>query len=199
MAVHTYQLIISGTIAGQFCQNIFHYKMDDAGYANALIAAQGLLNGWLADDKPADWLQFCPANYIIRSFKARRVSGGTGPEWVDLSFAGENGERSGDAQVSSTGPVIIWVIEGNFRRKGRTFVPGISITDADGGEITAAALDDFNTAADSFLGEFPADGGGTPDVTFVVAQSDNLATTFEIIDAQISKEIGVQRRRQLPV
>jgi len=199
MAINTYQLIFSGNLAGQFVQNVLHLRMDDAGYAAALEAAKGLVDGFLAASREDDWLDLHCVSYLLNSIKCRRVSGGIGPEWIDTTVAGGGGSRSGASQSSSNGPVILLIPLGAARRVGKIFVAGISSTDADRGMITAAAITALDAAATALLQPFTASGGATPAVNWCIASATNKADTIAIGAIDVCKEIGVQRRRQLPV
>jgi len=199
MAVHTYQLVISGRCAGQFCQNVFHYEFDDAGYANSLAAAKGLIDGFIAGNRDDLFLDMLPAQYVILSLKARAVSGGIGPEWIDQSMSGNTGTRGSGIVASSDGPVLIWYQEDGPRKNGRTFLAGIYNGDVEGGEINAAALSAILAKANSFRGTFNTVGGGTPATTMVVQNTSNPAAPYTIVDVNISKHLGQQRRRQVPV
>jgi len=199
MANQTYSLIVTGRSSSQFVQNVFHYRMDDDSFPNRLEAAKGLVDGWIANANNDIFLNMLPAAYEMLSVKARRVTEGGGPEYVDVSVASSSGGRTGDAQVSGTGPVILWMTSGGPRRVGKTFLPGISISDVDGGEITAAAKAAILAEADNFRAAFDAVGGATPSCVLVIPRANDPATRSLIVDVQISKDIGTQRRRQLPV
>jgi len=199
MAINTYQLIFSGNSCGQFVQNVLHLRMDDAGYAAALQAAKGLVDGFLAASREDDWLDMHCESYTLMSLKCRRVSGGIGPEWIDISVTGTNGSRSGVSQSSSNGPVVLLIPLGSPRRVGKIFVSGISLTDADRGQISVAAIAAIDAAATALLQTFTAVGGATPAVNWCIASAANKADTLAIGAMEVCKEIGVVRRRQLPV
>lgn len=199
MANQTYQLVITGNAAGQFVQNIFHYRMDDDGYTNRLQAAQGLIGGWLAADKHVNFLAMVPTSYIAKSVKARRITNGGGPEFIDVSIDTEPGTFGDGMQTSANGPTLIWNTSGGPRRIGKTFLPGIANSNINGGEITAAAIAELYDQASEFDDDFNATGGATPVCTFCIPRSNDPATRSLVVDVQISRYLGVQRRRQLPV
>ena len=199
MALETYQFIITGNCAGQFVQNIFHFRMDDASYVNRLLAAKGLIDGWLAANYMDQWTSIVPEEYIVKSLKARRVTNGGGPEYVDISVDGTTGEADDDMQMSGAGPVIIWNTDGGARRVGKTFVPGISTTNVDGGEITETFVATVLAAAETLRVPFPAVGGTTPTCTMCIPRKNDPGTRSLIVQSQVSKDVGQQRRRQLPV
>jgi len=199
MATNTYQLIFSGNESGQFVQNVLHLRMDDAGYTAALQAAKGLVDGLIAASREQDFLDMCCGSYSLNSIKCRRVSGGIGPEWIDTTVSGTSGNRSGNSQSSSNGPVILLIPLGAPRRVGKIFIPGISNADCDRGSILAATITALDAAATALLQPFTASGGATPTVSWCIASSTNKADTVAIGGIDVCREIGVQRRRQLPV
>lgn len=199
MANQTYSLILTGNAAGQFVQNIFHYRMDDAGFANRLLSAKGLVDGWIDASKADAWLAITPSSYTLQSIKCRRITNGGGPEYVDVSLQGDAGGAGTDMEASANGPVIIWNTDGGPRRIGKTFVPGISQEKMDGGEIKAAFIVALINAANTFKGTFTSIGGGNVPVTFCIPRSNDPATRSLVVGVQVSKMIGQQRRRQLPV
>jgi len=199
MALETYQLVVTGVCAGQFVQNVFHYRIDDAGFSNRLLSAKGLVDGWLNDGKLDNLLSMVPDVYIVKSIKARRITGGGGPEYVDISAAGGEGTLGSGTQMTGAGPVIIWFTDGGARRIGKTFLAGIAAANVDGGEITAATITTLLTEATAYRANFVTIGGGGVTAVLVVPRSDNPATRSIVNGALISKDVGKQRRRQLPV
>lgn len=199
MANQTYQLVITGNAAGQFVQNVLHYRMDDAGFSNRLLSAKGLVDGWIAAALMDNWLAMVPSTYIVQSIKARRITNGGGPEYVDVSLQGEIGEGGTGMQASANGPVIIWNTDGGARRVGKTFLPGISPTKMDGGEILATFISALQAAAAAFLAPFNAVGGGSPPCQFCIPRHNDASIRSLPVGVQVSKMIGQQRRRQLPV
>lgn len=199
MANQTYQLVITGNAGGQFVQNVLHYFMDDAAYADPVSAAKGLVDGWLAADMLDEWCDMCCGAYTVKSVKCRRATGGVGPEWLDVSVDGTPGNRGSTMQASSNGPVILWIPASPNRVTCKTFIPGASTGDVEIGELSAAALTAIQAAATNMLETFPAVGGGTPNVTLCCVAANNKANRRLIALARVCKEIGVQRRRQLPV
>jgi len=199
MANQTYAMVITGNAGGQFVQNILHFRMDDDSFTNRLLAAKALVDGWLGDDRAAAWLALHPDNYALRSVKCRRVTNGGGPEWIDVSTSGDPGSLGSGMQMAGAGPVILWHTDGGARRIGKTFISGISPDYVDGGEITNACLAFLQTAATDLRASFPASGGSNPTVTMCIPRSNDPATRSLIVGHIISKDVGTQRRRQLPV
>lgn len=199
MAAQTYQFIITGNCCGQFVQNVLHYRIDDAGFANRLLAAKGLIDGWLAASKQDAWLAMLPDDYLMKSLKARRVTNGGGPEFIDVSLDGDPGGFGSGAQMSGAGPVIIWFTDGGPRRTGKTFLAGIGIDKVDGGEIIATAVTAINSASADFRTTFSTVGGGAVTATQCIPRSNDPATRSLIVGSLVSKNVGQQRRRQLPV
>lgn len=199
MANQTYQLVVTGDAAGQFVQNVFHYRMDDNGFSNRLAAAQGLFNGWFAATMHEYFLQWHPSTYTAKSVKVRRRTNGGGPEYVDTQINGETGTGGTGMQASANGPVLIWNTDGGPRRIGKTFVSGIAKANVNAGEITAAFLTDLIDNANQFITPFAAVGGGAPFCTFCIPRSSDVSVRSLVTNCQVGRYLGVQRRRQLPV
>jgi len=199
MANQTYQLILTGVCAGQFVQNVFHYRFDDDAFTNRLLSAKGLVDGFATANKHDNFLDMVPDVYELRSIKARRITNGGGPEYVDVSLAGSPGTLGSGTQMSGAGPVVIWFTDGGPRRTGKTFLPGLAPANVDGGEITAATITTLLTKATAFRANFPTVGGGGVTVLLCVPRSNDPATRSIVNGALISKDVGKQRRRQLPV
>lgn len=198
MANQTYRLVITGNAAGQFVQNIFNYRMDDDSFSNRLLAAKGLIDGFLAVSKQDDFLGMVPEEYLMKSIKCRRITNGGGPEYIDTSVDGSPGVFGSGMQMSGAGPVIIWNTDGGARRVGKTFLPGIGADEVNGGEIVATAIAGLLAAANTFRASFNAVGGSTPSCLLCIPRSNDPETRSLIVGAQVSKIVGQMRRRQLP-
>ena len=199
MANQTYQLVVTYNAFGQFCQNVFHYRIDDDSFANRLLAAKGLIDGFIAAGRPTTLMDMFPNEVEMKSLKARRVTNGGGPEYVDVSEDGRNGTAGEDPQNSGAGPVIIWYTDGGPKRIGKTFISGISHFDLSGGEISTGFLTLLRTRANTFRAAFNTVGGTTPVATFCIPRTSDMNTRSLVVDCNVSKNVGVQRRRQLPV
>ena len=199
MANQTFQLVITGTAADQFVQNVFHFRMDPDSFSNRLLAAKGLVDGFLDADKSEKFLEMCPDSYVIKSIKCRQITDGGGPEWVDITQEGEVGTLGAGMSVPGVGPVIIWYIDGPPKCKGRTFIPGIPNGAIGGDEIASATITALNDAASDFRVAFNAIGGTAPAVAMCIPTTANPAIRFLVNGNAVSRIVGKQRRRQVPV
>lgn len=199
MATQTYQLIVTGICADQFVQNVLHFRMDDDGYTNRLAAAKGLIDGLIAADWHASFLACVPDAYVMQSLKARRVSNGGGPEWISTELQGSEGTLGSDTEISGAGPVAILYTDGGPRRIGKIFFPGIAPANVDGDQISQATLDTINSSLETMRVPFDAVGGTTPPVTLTIPRANNLALRSNIVESTVSRYVGKQRRRQVPV
>lgn len=199
MALQTYVLVVSGNLAGQFVQNVFHYRLDDAAAPTKLKAAKSLVAGWEAASKPSNLLDCLPGAYTWLSTKARLVTSGGGAEWASLENQGDTGTRPGDIQASSSGPVVTWFTDGPNRRIGKTFLPGIRSLDVVDGEISVGFITLINTRMGTFRANFDTVGELVTTAQFVIAKSGDPTTRSLVVNNNVSKDVGVQRRRVLPV
>ena len=67
MANQTYQLVVTYNAFGQFAQNVFHYRVDDDSFANRLLAAKGLVEGFIAAGRPTTLMDMFP-NEVERTW-----------------------------------------------------------------------------------------------------------------------------------
>lgn len=199
MAQQTYSLVVTGICAGQFVQNVFHYRFDPDGFTNRLLAAKGLVDGWIAALKHEVLLAMLPDAYEMKSVKARQTSNGGGPEWIDISLDGQTGTLGTGTSVPGVGPVIIWYTLGGPKKKGKTFLAGIANGNIGGDEIALSVVNELDSQANDFWPTFNVVGGGAVPALMVIAKSGDPETRYQVTFGKTSRYVGKQRRRQLPV
>jgi hypothetical protein len=197
MATRVYSLTVAYNAGGQFATTTWHYSFDDAGYASTSAAAIALVNAFVSG-KTGALRNVLPGAVALLSVKSRCVDAPGGFEAVTLYAGGIVGNRPGAMQVAGTGPCIIWYpINNNFKR-GRTFLPGVSILDCGEGVISAALDTAIITFITALLTPMALVGGGAPTATLTL-YSPVPKTHQTIQQGQISSVLGTQRRRQIPV
>jgi len=199
MAIQTYQLVLSGNLAGQFVQNVLHYRMDDDSFANRLLSAKALVEGWESASLTGTWCNLLPIPYTFLSAKGKCLTDGGGPEYISLNDTGTAGTQGAHVQTSSAGPVVVWVGDAPNRSSGKVFLPGIGTTNAQGGQISASFLGVMHTYLDDLIDPFPAAGGTTPQCDLCWVKAVDPTTRYIVTGYRIGKDLGQQRRRQLPV
>ncbi len=196
MSLQTYRLINAWDIQGQFAQNIVHYYFEDSGYNSTFAAADALITQWEAHSKAA-WLALIPSAVRLLSVKARRVSAAGGFDAVHVQAGGTVGTRTGALQVAGVGPCIISYQIGNGKKRGRTFLPGVTETDCIEGVLQSGWLSAFNSNVTAFHQDLTLVGGGAPTAKFVIYTPTGHSSVL-ISGMLPSVTVGTQRRRQLP-
>lgn len=198
MAIEVYEVVVSGTLAGQFVQNVIHVATDDGNYGNpfegAMEVADGLneVSGFMQM-----WCFALPEQYSATSMRVRRVLPEGGPTYIRLANAlsDKDGQRTGNISSAQVNPVLVWITTPRPNRPGRTFLPGVSETDIDAMTYTPGLIGAFNALIGVMTSSITV-GTGTGD--FVIYRR-NLNTADDITYGRISPLVGTQRRRLKPV
>lgn len=197
MASKPYQVVINGSLAGQYVANVLCFNVDPgdtdpSAVTRALCAA-------IEDNIFPSFLDCLPVSYHITSIKAKRVSAEGGPTAAIVYQASDYpGTRTGEVSTTAEGPVLLsqafrtprWVT-------AKIFLPGVSETDITAnvfGTTLLAKLDAFATVLqdDFVIGDAIATGKYA-----IYRKSDKSAvvpTNFKT-----SMKPGTQRRRLVPI
>lgn len=197
MADHTYRLTISYNAAGQFAQNVLHYKFADDGFTTTENAALALINAFNTHCS-AQLKAALSLHVQILSYKSRRVTGGGGFEAVLLGLVGDVGTRAGDLSASGLAPLIRFITNAVPPASGRMYLPGISDSDADDGYCTAAYFTALNALAGVLDDPITLTGGGAPVATPVLFKRQPIIDSITISPALGMSWLATQRRRQRP-
>src|SRR5215831_15387223 len=122
MSQNTYRLTISYNSAGQFAQNVLHYRFDDGGFATT-IAAAAALNSAFDTHVSAQLKASLSVHTQILSYKSRRVVQHGGFEAVKLGVSTDIGTRTGDLSASGLAPLIRFMVQPPPPISGRIFLP----------------------------------------------------------------------------
>jgi hypothetical protein len=196
MATHTYQLVISYNVGGQFAANVLHFNFDDGGFGSTALAAKGLADGFIASKLTA-LKNILSSHVSILSFKGRALQVSGGFEGGTPLAAGNVGNRAGNLSAAGVGPCTILYPTGNVKQRGRIFWPGVSDSDCFDGILTAAFKTVMVTNVATIITPFAVVGGGAPTAQMVV-WSRRLLTAFNVGLASTSLMIAQVRRRQQP-
>jgi hypothetical protein len=195
----TMEVVVTGHLAGQLCQNVFHFSTNNIGgdplfsYAKNLGEELMKTGGFLS--KYVDCL---PEDYTGSSVRVRTLLPTLGPtyyagaaSWVD----GYIGTRSGDISSAQVSPLIIWIADTRETKTGRTFLPGVSEDDID----EMLLIVGLRTAIADFAAIYIT-GGTTSDLSWYGAiYRRDLSLNDLVVAAYLSPHIGTQRRRLVPV
>jgi len=201
----TYEIILSGKLAGNFVQSILGVNVTVASVDPWATAVDLLTTFNSGTELVGLWLDALPTDYEMTSMRARRLLATGGPTAIFTAAAltATGGNRSGVSSVTSNAPLLIWLPGTNPAKTGRTFLPGVSETDIDGNILTSGLL----TAMDA-LGTYwsvgGSTGGGDTWGGAVISRPRPsevppfLGASRDIQNYRISPTIGTQRRRQKP-
>jgi len=200
MGVETYELVISGKIAGQFVQNVLHLNLDNTADTDPFTVANALLTKMnTATEFSALWCDCLPEDYTMTSQRCRRITPTGGPTQIFLqsSLYGTSGTRSGNVDVTTSCPLIIWLTSLRPSKTGRTYMPGVSENDIEEGVLEPSLL----TALAAFGNKMKV--GFTPASPAYLAGGSvyrrALNGADDISNFRVSPIIGNQRRRTHPV
>lgn len=193
------EAIVSGHVAGQYCQNVFHFNCTNTAGANPFSYAKNLTESLeSAGGFLSNYIDCLPEDYVGSSVRSRLIKPTPGPThysgagaWVDGFTGGRTGKLS-SAQVS---PLIVWIGTSLPNKTGRCFLPGISEDDIEemvlGNGLPAVLA--------TFMAKFIA-GASTSTIDWEGAiYRRGFGTADSVQNAYVSPHIGTQRRRLTPV
>lgn len=192
-----FQLTITGSLNGQFVQNILHYQFDDTGTAAPFLAAVALANAWVASVALA-WRSILPESYEMSSVRAAQVSDGGGATYTQTSgVAGTTGARSAEISVSTVGPLLCFPATVDDAVVGKIFMPGVAEDDIAYNFLESGLIADINAMLATLLDSIAVSGSVIGTFYYVIANAakDNWAKPD---GGYVSATIGTQRRRAKP-
>lgn len=197
MAAHTYRLTISYNVAGQFAQNVLHYRFEDGAFSTTVAAAAALNNAF--NTHCSGPLKDALSLHVqILSYKSRLVDSHGGFEAVLLGVAGDVGNRAGDLSASGLAPLIRFITNATPPVTGRMFLPGVSDSDCTDSYVTPAFFTDLQDLANVLDDTLTLVGGGSPVATPVIFTHQPIVDSIPITVAVPTSWLATQRRRQRP-
>lgn len=200
MPAECYELVISGTLAGQFVQNVLHVNVDNSSSVNPYVIAEDVLdtlnNTHLFFDA---WCAALPGDYKVTSARCRRVLATGGPTAIFLGavLSESTGQRAGSIQSAQVNPVLVLLTTLRPNRPGRVFLPGLSETDCDDMTYTAGVIATFTALIAKFVTGFTLDSNSFAASFGIKRRTGGFSD--DISNGRISPLIGTQRRRLHPV
>lgn len=200
MAAETYELVISGTLSGQFVQSIFHVAVNNAGSLSPYVTAEDVmntLNG--APDFITAWCNCLPASYTITSLRCRRIGPTGGPTAIMLpaDMSATTGARTGSISSAQVNPVVVWITTPRPEKPGRTFLPGVSESDIDAMVYSSGLVSAIDALIAIVVAPFTL-AGSSDDCEFAIWRR-SIGNRDEITYGRLSPTVGTQRRRLHPV
>lgn len=203
MANAAYEIVWSGTLAGQFVQTVQHMIGDEATPPDFFAQARDMIDPANFDGTNSNFLACLPVPYNLTSVRCRRVFPTTGPTaiWLAGSYANDAGLRTGNISAAQVNPVILWIPATDPSKLGKLFLPGVSEDDIDNMLLVGTLITDITGFIDNWIAGFTVNGTAYFGAKAIKA----TVTPYNVINAvrieygQVSPLIGTQRRRLRPV
>jgi hypothetical protein len=198
MPTEAYECTLSGILAGQFVQTVFHTNYINGSSQPPFFAAKDIAEQLAASGEFIDNFVAClPADYQATSLRVRRVGPTGGPTAIVLASGMNLSAGQRPAQISSAQvcPLLIFIPTTAPSKTGRMFMPGVSEDDIENMVMVTALVTELEALITYIVGGTTIAGGG---VEFSVLR--RLTKVGDPIDAgYVSPLIGTQRRRLRPV
>lgn len=200
MAAETYELVISGTLAGQFVQSVLHVNVNNVGsehpYTKALEVLATLVD---TPDFFQAWCDALPTAYTITSARCRRILSAGGPTAIMLgsTLSDSTGNRTGNISSAQLNPVLVWITDPRADKPGKTFLPGISETDIDAMVYTSGWIGAADALIALITTPFTLINSSDPANFAIFRRALGAADSVDF--GRISPVVGTQRRRLHPV
>lgn len=193
------EVIISGHLAGEFCQNVLHVQATNIAADPLWVFAKNIADSMIAADVGliALYLNALPADYKLSSIRVRQLNPVPGPTFY---YPGnvmdpQVGQRAGEISSAQVCPLIVLVGLTIANKTGRIFLPGVSEDDI--GEMLLS--DPLQEQIGIFFNAFIV-GDAQSDFDWKGAIYRRGTGTAELLGgAYVSPRIGTQRRRLIPV
>lgn len=206
MATEVYEHVLSATLAGQFCQTVFHTKVNNSSMVSAFGMADDLNKSLVAASSFNEFLTAAtPAHYSQTSIRTRRVLPLNAPTAILLAGAFDRsvGQRTGNISSAQANPLIIWIPTTDPGKTGRTFIPGVSETDIEEMQLAPGLLSALQDLIDWVKAPHATDGFAADYSVCVARRSPtppkSVTSGDDVFDGYVSPLIGTQRRRLHPV
>lgn len=194
MANDTYQLVIAGHTAGEFWENVLHFRNELTNGPNPVQNAGELIFQFqsVAEDALADCLA---TDCSITGYKCKRINNGGGP-YVMKPQTAVPGTVTGTSATSAAAQLLT----APFTRAskwftGKIFLPSVPESALTGNTLSTPQIALLQAFIDLLKLGFDGDAGHWDYVIW----SKDVALPFLPFDVNVSAKIGIQRRRLTPV
>jgi len=198
MPVEAYECTLSGTLAGQFVQTVFHVNYNNGSSQPPFFAAKDIAEQLVAAGEfVVKFTDALTSTYDATSLRVRRVGPTGGPTAIVLAGGMSQSQGQRDAGISSAqvNPLVILIPSVAPAKTGRIFIPGVAESDIDNMFIVSGLITALTDLIAYMVAGTTIAGGG---ITFAVLR--RATKVGDPIDAgYVSPLIGTQRRRLRPV
>jgi hypothetical protein len=194
----TYQLVITASAAGEFMQNVLHFKLDESGAGTPFDYALALCNQFVTDIL-TPWEAMQSDQVIEQSIKAKKISG-TGGATAIVTFASGDQIGANAGPIGDAGQAILLnfpVVLNSKNVTGKIFLAGIRAEDIQNNRPSSLMETNAGTLGTALLGTL-ALAGGLGNANFTIFNKATGLDT-EPPGMYVSPLIGTQRRRLHPV
>lgn len=202
MAVEIYELTVSGELANQFVQNVFHLELNNVGPISSFAVADDILRTLIDTvDFPTVFNTMTPLTYQMTSLRCRRAAPTGAPTVIILGDGGSSfvGTRAGTLIAQSNCAVALFYSTTSPGHIGKCFIPGLTEDDCINGLLASGFVGDFDTNWRNFFNTpFDLDTHAFT-VNWSILHRGPPASTHLIEDIRLSPKVGTQRRRLNPV
>lgn len=193
MANDVYQLIVLGQSAGQFFENVLHFKNAATSDPDPVTAATNLIAAFKASAQ-AELADCMSTDSSLTGHKCRRINNGGSPT-IAVPQTAVPGTVTGTSATSATASLLLVPFQrtGKFYT-GKVFIPGLSEAELAGNVISGgqrSAVETFAGAMETFT--------SSPYTWDFVIWSRTVSLPFLPFDFSVSTKVGIQRRRLKPV
>jgi len=203
MAIRGYEIVWSGTLAGQFVQTVQHLSADEVTDNGAFATAREICSVTNFDTMNDIFMLCLPEIYKLTSVRCRRVFPAGGPTAITLGslFTSSQGGRGDEISSAQVNPVILWIAGTRESDLGKLYVPGIAELDIENMAIAPALQALYHGFIDEWITGITVGGAAYKGAiaTRDTAPPHAVTEMREIMYGQVSPLIGTQRRRLRPV
>lgn len=194
MANDVYRLVILGSSAGEFFENVLHYKSNETSGADPTAAAISLINQW-RDTVESAMADVMAADTSLVGYKCKRINNGGSPT-ISVPITPVPGTVAGTSATSATASLLLlpFIRAAKFFT-GKIFIPGLAESRLEGNALNGAQVTALGTLISALLSTLTI----TPFSYDIVVWSRTVSLPFVPFDIVISNKVGIQRRRLLPV
>lgn len=195
MATGLYRTEWKGDLAGQFRENVIHWRLNPDPGGNGYDTSESIIVALNSTFKSL-WLAMLPPDYNLAAIFARQLGPLTSTyASVDYQEGLAVGTRGSGAVSQQLCPCVTLIPPMGTKSAGRCFLPAVDQGDINLNVATAGYL----TAVGNFFNPAIAGisvSGGTLSLAIF---SRKLNTSSEVSTFNVSPAIGYQRRRARPI
>lgn len=200
MAREIYDLEIRVNVSGNHVANVFKLYIDDPTVPDEYQNAKDIIDALPVGAGPTAWLfryrALISGDCYISNIICRRSStGGGNTAQAVLQTDTLPGLAMGTVCATQVAGCVIWVNQDEPDVTGRSFIPGVSKEDIDGGRFFAS----YYERVENFIARTAAGLNISAGIAYFGIYQRVPQTIFGITGGYLSPKVGTQRRREQPL